>query len=298
MPYTLWNERAIAPWAVVGLLGMSVAMGGCAGTRKPAVGDAGLPPSYQVAQLGNNSPTVSSAAGRDLSTASDETDLQKRARIRMELALGYYGRGQLNTALDEVKQAIALDDRSPDAFELRGLIYDAMNEPRLAEESFKRALQFDERNGSVLHNYAWFLCRRQQYAAADAYFVRATELAITAATPKAFLARGVCQMQAGLLPDAEKNLLRSYELAPSNPATAFNLALVFYRKGDYERARFYIRRVNGIPEQANPESLWLGIRIENKLGNMNERAELASQLRSRFPNGREVTALELGRFDD
>jgi type IV pilus assembly protein PilF len=69
-------------------------------------------------------------------------------------------------------------------------------------------------------------------------------------------------------------------------------------QGEAQRARFYIRRVNNVPEQANAESLWLGIRIENKLGNVSERDELASALRSRFGSSREATALELGRFDE
>lgn len=293
MRYTRWYERATFPRSMVGLTVMSVALmvlAGCAANSTGGPGSSG-------STMGG-SPTVSSAAGRDISTASDESELQKRARIRLELATAYYGRGQLSTALDEVKQTIALDARMPDAFELRGLIYDAMNEPGLAEESFKRALQLDERNGSVLHNYAWFLCRKQQFAAADAYFARAAELSGSVAAPKTLLARGVCQMQAGLMPEAEKTLARAYELAPSNPAIAYNLALALYQRGDYDRARFYIRRVNGMPVQANPESLWLGIRIEHKLGNLSEREELAMQLRSRFPNGRETTALELGRFDE
>jgi type IV pilus assembly protein PilF len=239
-----------------------------------------------------------SAAGRDLTTASDETEVRRRARIRMELAMAYFGQGQLTTALDEVKQALTMDPNFAEAFELRALIYDGMNEPGFADESFRRSIQLNEHNGSSLHNYAWFLCRRQEYVRADAMFAKAVQLSSTVSTAKTLLARGVCQLQAGLLPEAEKNLARSHELDPSNPATSFNLALALYRKGDYERARFYVRRVNNISERANAESLWLGARIEHKMGNIAGRDELAMQLRSRFGASREVTAMELGRYDD
>lgn len=241
---------------------------------------------------------TSSAAGRDIVTASDETEVRRRARLRLELAGAYFSRGQLTTALDEVKQAIALDGSMSAAYELRGLIYSGMNEPGLAEESYKRAIQLDARNGSVLHNYAWFLCQRQQYAEADALFARAVELPMSVQTSRTLMARGVCQMQAGQLPEAQVSLKRSYEMDPGNPVTAFNLASLFYRTGDLDRARFYIRRVNNVPELANAESLWLGIRIERKLGGRSSMDELATQLRSRFPNARETTALDLGRFDD
>ena len=44
---------------------------------------------------------------RDRVTASDEPEAQKRARARMELASAYFSRGQMTTALDQVKLAIA-----------------------------------------------------------------------------------------------------------------------------------------------------------------------------------------------
>ena len=59
----------------------------------------------------------------------------------------------------------------------------------------------------------------------------------TVATSKALLARG-CQINAGLFPEAEKTLLKSYELDPSSPATVYNLAAVQYRRGELEPARF------------------------------------------------------------
>lgn len=238
------------------------------------------------------------ARSRDLATQSDETDVRKRARIRLELATTYYAQGQFSTALDELKQAVAIDPTLPAVHELRALIYDAMGEKAMAEASFKKALSLDERDGSVLHNYAWFLCQQGQYAAADSLFERAIALPQSIASTKALLARGVCQINAGLFPEAEKSLLKSYELDPSNPATAYNLAAVLYRRGELERARFYIRRVNGVQSQISAQSLWLAIRIENRLNNQNGRDELAEQLRSRFVGSKEATALELGRFDE
>jgi type IV pilus assembly protein PilF len=239
-----------------------------------------------------------SAAGEDLTTTSDDSDVRKRARIRLELATAYFGQGQYTTALDELKQVIQIDGGLSEAYELRGLIYDALNEPGLAEDSFKRAIAMDARNASALHNYGWYLCRKQQYAHADAMFSKAVELPTSTLTAKSHLARGVCQLQAGTPAEAEKSLVRAYEIEPGNPAVAYNLALVLYKKGDIERARFHIRRVNNVSERANAESLWLGIRIENKLGNVPGRDELALQLRSRFADSREGTKLELGQFDD
>ena len=97
---------------------------------------------------------------------------------------------------------------------------------------------------------------------------------------------------------AEKTLTRAYEVDAGNPAIGMNLADVLYRRGDYERARFYVRRINAQPEFKNAESLWLAARIERKLGNESGMRELGQQLRDRFPQSREAEALERGRFDD
>ena len=77
-----------------------------------------------------------------------------------------------------------------------------------------------------------------------------------------------------------------------------NLSEVLYRRGEFERARFYIRRVNSVAEVAGSQTLWLGARIEHKLGNFSEAQTLGNQLRTRFPDSRESSAFERGLFDE
>lgn len=237
-------------------------------------------------------------AGRDLTTASDETAVRKRANIRMELAMAYYSRGQMITALDELKQALVIDPSLPGAYNLRGLIYDALSKDDLAEESYRSALSQDAEDSAAAHNYGWFLCRRRQYERADAMFEQALVRPRNRDASQILLVRGVCQSRAGYWDEAEKSLARSYEVGPGNPATASNLAYVLYRRGEYERARFYIRRVNKSAEQSNAETLWLATRIEHRLGNQAGVEELGTELRNRFPASREAAAFELGKFGD
>lgn len=235
---------------------------------------------------------------QDIVTASDESEKQKRARIRLELASAYFSQGQATTALDEVKQALAVDPNSSEAYNLRGLIYSSLNDDPVAEDSFRRALQLNAHDGSAVHNYGWFLCQRRRYPEADAMFAQAAALPQYRDLTMTLLAQGVCQARAGRAADAEKTLSRSYELDPSNPATAMNLADVLYRKGEYERARFYVRRVNNVPELSNAETLWLAARIENRLGNRQGAGELGAQLRARYPRSPEAAAFEQGRFNE
>jgi type IV pilus assembly protein PilF len=235
---------------------------------------------------------------RDRITASDEAEPQKRARARMELASAYFGRGQMTTALDQVKLALAADPLYGDAYNLRGLIYANLGDAVLAEESFKRALQLNVRDADTMHNYGWFLCQQRRYQDSNAMFGQALALPQYRGTARTMLAQGVCQAHAGQLAEAEASLTRAHELDPTSPFTATNLAEVLYRRGEFERARFYVRRVNALAEVSNAQTLWLAARIEMKLGNQQGASEFGSQLRRRFPDSREASAFARAAFDE
>jgi len=216
----------------------------------------------------------------------------------MELAAGYYSRGQFETALDEVKLALAVKPNLPEAYNLRGLIYQSLGDDRLAEESYKYALQLRPRDPDIMHNYGWFLCQRQRIPEALVQFQQAIATPRYGGLSRSLMTQGVCQARTGAYADAEKSLVRSYEIDASSPVTAFNLADVLYRSGQYERARFYIGRVNSVPEYSNAQTLWLAARIENKMGNQRGARDYGRQLRARFPQAPETQAFERGGYDD
>lgn len=234
----------------------------------------------------------------DRITASDESDATKRARVRLELASAYFGRGMMTTALDEVKLAIAADPNVSAAFNLRGLIYASLGDEKLAEESFRRALQLDARDADAMQNYGWYMCQRQRYDEAEAMFDRALAVPQYRDAQRTLISKGVCQARKGDWAQAEQTLMKAYEMNPGSPVAAVNLSEVLYHNGGYERARFYMRRVNDMPEVSNAGTLWLALRIERRLGNDEAVRDLSYRLRSRFPESRETAALNEGRFND
>jgi type IV pilus assembly protein PilF len=197
-----------------------------------------------------------------------------------------------------VKLALAAKPDLPAAHNLQGLIYAALGDDKQAEDSYRRALQLAPRDGDTLHNYGWLLCQQKRHADADAQFQQALALPQYANAARTLMAQGICLARAGHLERAEATLVRSYEIDATNPVTAVNLAEVLLRRGDYERARFYIRRINSQPDLSNAQTLWLATRIEHKLGNQNGVATFGKQLRDRFPQSREAFALQRGAFDE
>jgi type IV pilus assembly protein PilF len=238
------------------------------------------------------------AANREIKTDSDQTDADRRAAIRLELAQGYFSRGQFNTALDELKQALLAKPDMREAVNLRGLIYASMGDMPLAEETFRRALAIYPNDPDTLHNYGWFMCQQQRWPTADSLFDQALAQSTYRAPARTLLAKGVCEARSGRLLVAEKTLSRAFELDPSSPVIAVNLSEVLYRNRELERARFYVKRVNDQPEQVNAQSLWLQLRVERKLGHGGTVDDLAQVLRRKYPAAPETQALDAGRYED
>jgi type IV pilus assembly protein PilF len=233
----------------------------------------------------------------ELQTESDESDARKRARTRLMLATSYYENGQTAIALDEMKKSLQADPSFAEAYNLGGLIYMKLGEPALAHNHFERAVSLAPRDANALHNLGWLQCQQGQYAAAAQSFQRAIAVPTYSGRARTLMAQGICEDRGGDAAAAEATLMRSYELDAGNPVTGYNLSYLLYRRGDYARAQFYIRRLNN-SELANAESLWLGVRVERKMNNRVAMDQLASQLRRRFAQSPELKLYERGAFDE
>ena len=233
----------------------------------------------------------------DLLTESDVSPDQKRALLRLELAGGYFSKGQNLVALDEVKQAIALNPNSADALSLRGLIYTRMGEADFAEDSFKRALAIAPSAAAIQHNYGVFLCQQGRSSEAEKMFTKALAVPGYSERVKTLTTLGLCQRKAGAFAEGRKSLLRAYELDPANPLVGFNLALTMAESGEWLRAQFYVGRIHAAGIRT-PESLWLAIKAEQRLGDATAMAQLGAQLRAQFPISPQAQWYERKAFDE
>lgn len=240
---------------------------------------------------------TSSGKGAEIVTESDESSRQRRARLRLELASGYFEHGQNTVALDEIKQALVADPNYADAYSLRGLVYMRLEDAGMAEDSFRRAIAINPRDPNVRHNYGWLLCQQNRYGDAAQQFNGALAVPSYTDRAKTLMTLGVCQLKAGQRPEAERTLMQAYEIDAGNPVVGFNLASLLAQREEWSRAQFYIRRVNNSPS-ASAETLWLGIKIERRLNNREAVAQLGGQLQRRFPQSREAIAYERGNFND
>lgn len=247
-----------------------------------------------------NPPRSSDSDGgsrRELATSSDQTEAQRRAGIRLQLAVGYYEQRQLEVALDEIKQALAADPELADAYSVRGLIYMDMNENRLADDNFQRALRLSPNNPDYANNYGWFLCQNGRAKEAIAHFETALKSRNYQSPAKALTNAGVCSLKFNDTAAAQRYLSQAFQFDAGNPLTNATLAQLAYDRNDYERARFYIGLVLKTDVQ-NAEALWTAIKVERKLGDTAAEASLVTQLRRRFASSPEFAAYQRGAFNE
>lgn len=241
--------------------------------------------------------TQQAGAERELATSSDQTDNQKRARIRLQLAVSYYQQQQLPVALDEIKQALQADPDFAEAYSMRALIYMDMGESRLADDNFQQALRLAPQNPDFNNNYGWFLCQNGQPEQSIGYFETALKSRAYQSPAKALNNAGVCSLRLKKSAEAERYFIEAFRQDPGSASTSINLAKLHFERGDYDKARFYISRVMR-SDALSADVLWQAIKIERKLGDRSAELSLVTQLSRRFPNSAEFAAYQRGAFDE
>ena len=85
-----------------------------------------------------------------------------RAKIHTELASGYYERGQMDVALEELETSVKLDPNLARTYNVYGLVYTTVGEDAKAEQAFRRALQLAPQDSEIHQNWGWYLCTHGQ----------------------------------------------------------------------------------------------------------------------------------------
>ncbi len=244
---------------------------------------------------GTQDETGASISG--VNNTQNESDARRRARLRVSLAMEYFANRQYAVALEELRNAQTLDATFADVYNAFALVYMELNETRLAEESFQRALRLAPNDSELNNNYGWFLCQSGQAQRSIALFETALRNPLYATPGIAARNAGICALRANNVPLASDYLQRAFRFDPGNALTMYYLAEVLYRQNDLDKARFYVTRLN---QQTEPSAagLWLAIKIERKRGDRLSEEVLAGQLRRRFPDSREALAYQRGEFND
>ncbi|MBP5986334.1 MAG: type IV pilus biogenesis/stability protein PilW [Azonexus sp.] len=245
-----------------------------------------------VAQAQSNYNQSSGGQGQSVA------DARERAKIHTELGAMYFQLGNNAVALDELQIAINSDSSYFQAYSVRGLVRLGLKEYDKAEDDFRRALNIAPNDPEVNNNYGWFLCQTGKERQSIAYFLNALKSPLYETPDRAYTNAGTCALKAGDMEGAQNYLLKALQLSRDGGVTArLELAKLFYRRGIFEESKIYLNDALRMMEPPTADALWLGLRLERKLGNRGAESGYASQLRSRYPSSPEYQEFLKGSFE-
>ena len=240
--------------------------------------------------------TSSGPSTETVTTVGEVGEPRNRAKVHTELASLYYGRGSMAVALEELRIAASADPDYALTYSMFGLVYMELRENQLAQSNFERALRLAPSDPDINHNYGWFLCQTEREAEAVKYFLQAVRNPLYPTPWRSYSAAGTCSLRKNNVKEAEEFFLTALRQEPDEPASLLQLGQIRYRQGSLEDARKLVSRFNKIIEPT-PESLWLALRVERKLGERVAESSFANQLRRRYPGSREYQQLQRGEYD-
>ena len=226
-----------------------------------------------------------------------ESPAIERAKIHTELGVSYYQNGQLGVALEELHTAVSADRSYAPAYDALALVYMELKEDAQAEANFRQSLKMNPNSSETRNNYGLFLCQRGREKEGLRQLLDALKNPLYQTPDVAYKNAGVCARKLGDNKAAEGYFQRAVKLNPNQAQAWFGLAEVAYARDDWPAAKEYLGRYAALVENPGPEGLWLGARIEYRLGDRTALANYGMQLRRRFPSSRETKAYLDGRFE-
>jgi type IV pilus assembly protein PilF len=217
--------------------------------------------------------------------SGSESPEANAAKLNLQLGVAYMQQGKFDVALEKLNKALSFNERQPEAHNAIALLYEGTGQPALAEQHFQRAIALDSNYTLATMNYAQFLCTHGRPSEGESRFLAvATNPPPTGSAElayKAYTGAAVCALAASDRRRADAYLRKALEFKPDGASALYQLANLYYADGDYLKARAFLQRYHA---QAgyNPESLWLGISIEDKLGDSSLRQEYTHLLLSKF----------------
>lgn len=230
------------------------------------------------------------------SSTQEKNDNFRIADTNVRLGVGYLQQGRIDAALEKLQKALEVMPDYPEAHSSIALVYEQMQENDKAAEHYERALDLKPGDGITMNNYAVLLCRVGKPLEAEKYFLQAISSRGYRTPAQAYENLGVCSLQIPDLKKAEGYLRRALQMNPKLPNALLQMAKISYEKGNYLSGRAYLQRYREVSPHT-PESLWLGIQVETKLGAEDVVQTYSRELLRTFPDSsetRRLLELEMG----
>jgi type IV pilus assembly protein PilF len=209
----------------------------------------------------------------------------------IQLAVAYYDANDMAGARRHINNALAINNRSADAYNVLALILQREGDLDLADETFRRAIALDRENPRVRNNYAAFLFGQARYAEAYEQLQVVSNNVDYEGRAGAFENLGRSALMLGRKDDAQRAFERALQLNSNLYLSALELTQLRIDKQEWSFARrsydqyLTIKEFYNLP--FNAQSLWIGIQLESHSGSRAQLEIYTTLLTTLFQNSPE-----------
>lgn len=217
---------------------------------------------------------------------ADQARNERLVETQVQMGVAYLEQGNVEVAREKLQKALEIKPDYAPAHSAIALVYKETRQFDLADEHYREAISLSPDEGGTYNNYGVFLCQRNRPEEAEEYFLKAVKLPLYRTPELAYENAGACVRRIPDTNKAEAYLNKALELNPQLPTALINMAEIRFEQDRYLSSRGYLQRYEAVSSHS-AESLWLGVRVERKLGDKNAEAKYKKQLQSNFPKSRQ-----------
>lgn len=215
-----------------------------------------------------------------------QVNKDKALDLHIQLANGYIDKGNRESARHHLRKVSEIKKNSPEATEAMARLYQLEGEPRLAEETFKKALKLKKKFTLANNNYGVFLFGKKRYEEALVQFETAASDLDYDGRALALVNVGRTALSLGNNERAQAAFEHASILDKGIAEPYIELADLNFQKQEYAEAKKYLDKYQSLGQQS-ARALLLGIRLERIFGNKDKEASYLLVLKNRFPYSRE-----------
>lgn len=222
--------------------------------------------------------------------AENQADDDNAAALNYQLGAQYLRNGNFERARDRLLLSIELDPKNAIAHYTLALVYENLDNLRLATESYEDAIRIAPRDFNVQNAYAVFLCKQREFDGARKHFDRAIRVPENDDSYITMTNAGVCMMQKPDAEVAEQYFRDALQRKGDYGEALIQLSLLKFTTEDYMSARAFLQRFLST-NAPSPGVLLLGVRIEEELGDEQARMDYSNQILREFPESPEARSI-------
>lgn len=212
------------------------------------------------------------------------------AEVNAQLGIEYMRKGMYEASLEKLKKAIRQNPNLQLAHVSLGILYERLGEQDQAAVHYRKAYSINDKDPVTLNAYGQYLCRIGKLDEADGMFRTAVKDPLYQYPELVYTNAGICARRRPDAQLAEKYFRQALQRNPKYQPALQEMARTSFASEQYLATRAYLQRLQALTT-LTPEFLWIGVRAEHAMNNMNAMSSYALVLKNQYPEAEETQAL-------